>query len=124
MSCFSGCLMSSASIQKLCCGIYSAFKCSFDEFVGEKVVSPSFSSAILGPFSIRKDFNVVFGHCILVKIIRMLCSFFFVIADKALFSYMTCQINFQYWPWTLTTIYNIIIIIFWWKIQKDLLKSH
>ena len=30
------------------CGIYSAFKCSFDEFVVEKVVSPSYSSAILG----------------------------------------------------------------------------
>ena len=25
------------------------FKCSFDEFVGEKVFSPSYSSAILGP---------------------------------------------------------------------------
>ena len=49
MRCFSGCLMSSAGIQKLFCGIYSAFKCSFDEFVGEKVISPSFSSAILGP---------------------------------------------------------------------------
>ena len=48
MGCFSGCLMSSASIQKLFCGIYSVFKCSFDEFVGEKVVSPSYSSAILG----------------------------------------------------------------------------
>ena len=35
MGCFSGCLMSSASIQKLFCEIYSAFKCSFDEFVGE-----------------------------------------------------------------------------------------
>ena len=46
MGCFSGCLMSSASIQ-LFCGIYSAFKCSFDEFVGEKVVSLSYSSAIL-----------------------------------------------------------------------------
>ena len=45
---FSGCLISSAGIQKLFCGIYSAFKCSFDEFVGEKVVSPSYSSAILG----------------------------------------------------------------------------
>ena len=33
------------------CGIYSAFKCSFDEFVGEKVVSPSYSSTILRPFS-------------------------------------------------------------------------
>ena len=49
MGCFSGCLMSSAGIQKLFCGIFSAFKCSFDEFVGEKVVSPSYSSTILGP---------------------------------------------------------------------------
>ena len=48
MICFSGCLMSSASIQKLFCRIYSALKCSFDEFVGEKVVSPSYSSTILG----------------------------------------------------------------------------
>ena len=42
VGCFSGCLMSSAGIQKLFCGVYSAFK------VGEKVVSPSYSSAILG----------------------------------------------------------------------------
>ena len=49
MNCFSGCLMSSASIQKLFCGIYSAFKWSFDEFVAEKVVSLSYSSTILGP---------------------------------------------------------------------------
>ena len=48
MGCFSRSLMSSAGIQKLFCGIYSAFKCSFDEFVGEKVVSSSYSSAILG----------------------------------------------------------------------------
>ena len=34
---------------ELFCGIYSAFKCSFDEFVGEKVVSLSYSSTILGP---------------------------------------------------------------------------
>ena len=45
--CFSGCLISSASIQKLLCGIYSALKCSFDEFVREKVVFPSYSSTIL-----------------------------------------------------------------------------
>ena len=32
MGCFSGCLMCSAGIQKLFCGISSAFKCSFDEF--------------------------------------------------------------------------------------------
>ena len=49
MICFAGCLMSSASIQKLFCGIYSVLKCSFDEFVRQNVVSPSYSSAILGP---------------------------------------------------------------------------
>ena len=36
MGCLSGCQMSSASIQKLFCGIFSAFKCSFNEFVVEK----------------------------------------------------------------------------------------
>ena len=40
LGCFSGCLMSSAGIQKLFCGIYSAFKCSFDEFVGGRKWSP------------------------------------------------------------------------------------
>ena len=48
MGCLSGYLMSSASIQKLFSAICLAFKCSFDEFVGGKVVSPSHSSAILG----------------------------------------------------------------------------
>ena len=57
--CFSGCLMSSARIQKWFCGIYSAFKRSFDEFVGEKVVSPSYSSAILG-LPILGFFNIEF----------------------------------------------------------------
>ena len=49
MVCFSGCLMSSASLQKLFCGVCSVLKCSFEEFVREKVVFPSYSSAILGP---------------------------------------------------------------------------
>ena len=49
MICFSGCLMSSASIQKFFYGIYSMLKCSFDEFVREKVVFPFYSCAILGP---------------------------------------------------------------------------
>ena len=44
MGCLSGCLVSSTSIQ-LFCGIFSEFKGSFDEFVGEKM---SYSS-ILGP---------------------------------------------------------------------------
>ena len=49
MGCLSGCLVSSASIQKLFCGSCSAFKWSFDQFWGEKVVSLSYSSTILGP---------------------------------------------------------------------------
>ena len=49
VGCLSGYLMSSASIQKLFSAICLAFKCSFDEFVGEKVVFPSYSSATLGP---------------------------------------------------------------------------
>ena len=49
IGCFSGCLMTSASDQKLFCEVCSAFNYSFDEFVGEKVVSPSYSSTILAP---------------------------------------------------------------------------
>ena len=48
MGCLSGSLVSSASVQKLFCGICSAFELSSDEFVGEKVASLSYSSAILG----------------------------------------------------------------------------
>ena len=50
MGFLSGCLVSSASVQKLFWGSCSIFKWSFDEFLVEKkVVSPSYSSAILGP---------------------------------------------------------------------------
>ena len=49
MGCFSGRLMTSASDQKLFCEVCSALNYSFDEFVGEKGVSPSYSSAILAP---------------------------------------------------------------------------
>ena len=49
MGCFSGGLMSSASDQKLFCKLCSPFCCSFDEFVEEKVISPSYSFTILTP---------------------------------------------------------------------------
>ena len=49
MGCFSGRLMSTANDQKLFCKLCSPFCCSFDEFVEEKVISPSYSSAILTP---------------------------------------------------------------------------
>ena len=41
--------MTSARDQKLFCEVCSAFVYSFDEFVGEKVVSLSYSSTILAP---------------------------------------------------------------------------
>ena len=49
MGCFSECLMSSASDQKLFCVVCSGFKCSFHEFVGEKVVSLSISTILATP---------------------------------------------------------------------------
>ena len=49
LGCLSGCLGSSTSIQKLFCGNCSTLKWSFDEFVEEKVVSPSYFYAILRP---------------------------------------------------------------------------
>ena len=67
MGCFSGCLMSSASIQKLFCGIYSAFKCSFDEFVGEKVVSLSYSSSILGLPPLFNYFSIFYNRSLQQK---------------------------------------------------------
>ena len=74
MSCFSGCPKSSAGIQKLFCGIYSVLKCSFDEFVWEKVVSLSYSSAILGLPLIR-FLQYVFG----CRIFYRLWSFILII---------------------------------------------
>ena len=52
---FSGYLMSSAGIQKLFCDIYSALKCSFDEFLEEKVVSLSYSSNIFVSNSLQPN---------------------------------------------------------------------
>ena len=80
LGCFSGCLMSSAGIQKLFCGIYSTFKCSFDEFVGEKVFSPSYSSAILAPPPVaflNCEFPVVLCHQKQRKWMQMCKNFYF-----------------------------------------------
>ena len=64
MGCLSGCLLSSSSFLKLICGSFSAFKWSFEEFVGEKVVSLSYSSVILGP-PLYHWFVCVCNFCIL-----------------------------------------------------------
>ena len=70
MGCFSGCLMCSASDQKLFCEVCSAFNCSFNEFVEEKVVSPSYSSAILAPPLCHFFKLIFFLHCVtLIKLL-------------------------------------------------------
>ena len=83
MGCFSGCLMSSASIQKLFCGIYLAFKCSFDEFVGEKVVFPSYSSAILGPRPKHFNFSYSSGYTV-HPIVVFICVSLMTMKSKCL----------------------------------------
>ena len=80
MGYFSGCLMSSPSIQKLFCGICSAFKCSFDEFVGEKLVSPSHSSTILAPsprFSPNFAIYIWVYNLLCINFVKSMCLDFF-----------------------------------------------
>ena len=59
LGCFSGRLMTPASDQKLFCEVCSAFSYSFGEFVGEKVISLSYSSAILAPPPMPLRFNML-----------------------------------------------------------------
>ena len=54
IGCLSGCLVSPTSVKNLFCGICSVFKWTFNEFVGEKVVSLSSSSTIFKNFKKRK----------------------------------------------------------------------
>ena len=110
---FSGCLMSSGSIHKLYCGIYSTFKCSFDDFVGEKVFSPSYSSAILAPPLCLVFSNIFFNKCVRIflyfnymiinlKLNSYLKSFHdSSFSDQAdlLLSVVTRNVN-SVWPWT------------------------
>ena len=79
VGCFSGCLMSSAGIQKLFCEIYSAFKRPFDEFVGEKVISPSYSSAILGLPPTVSSICTLLLQLLLCKFFSICTKFFITI---------------------------------------------
>ena len=72
MGCFSGCWMSFEGIERLFGGIYSAFKCSFDEFVGEKAVSLSYSSAILG----LPQSPIIKGHHFLLLVLEGLVGLY------------------------------------------------
>ena len=82
MGCLSGCLVSSTSIQNLFSGSCLAFKWSFNEFVGEKVVSLSYSSAILGPPPFIPLFDWVFCFS---GIERMNCLYILEIIPLSVF---------------------------------------
>ena len=58
MGCFSGRLISAASDQKLFCKLCSPFCCSFNEFLAQKVITPSYSSTILTPPSSLFNFKI------------------------------------------------------------------
>ena len=76
MGCFSGRLMSSASDQKLFCKLSSPFCCSFNEFVEEKVISPSYSSAILTPPGCYFLYWAIWAVCIVLEINPFLVTSF------------------------------------------------
>ena len=82
MGCLYVCLVSSAHVQKLICGSCSAFKWSFDEFVGEKVVSLSYSYIILGlpPLFFLQCGNLIFfSHQVYIYVWIWLWSFYCVL---------------------------------------------
>ena len=76
MGCFSGRLMSATSDQKLFCKLSLPFCCSFDEFVEEKVIAPSYSSAILTPPPVLlfKHTSFALDLCLVLMIPSLLLS--------------------------------------------------
>ena len=95
MGCLSGCLVSSTSIQKLFCGICSAFKLSFNEFVGEKVVSLSYSSTILAASCIFKRSHEARGQRLLSLRNLQTVSKYYVFRSKLINKFISVMFNCQ-----------------------------
>ena len=62
------------SLHFILCGVCSVFKCSFDEFVWEKVASASYSSAILAPPAFH---SWTLAVATVVKFAQLYPTFFF-----------------------------------------------
>ena len=111
MGCLSDYLVSSTSIQNLLCGSCSAFKWSFNEFVGEKVVSLFHASTILGPppFIPLFDFffcfvflvfsgwtACVFWKLFLCQLFNLLLFSFWVLSFHLIYSFLFCAKAFKF----------------------------
>jgi len=95
---FSGCLMSSANIQKLFCGIYSVFKYSFDEFLCMILGSVSYHSFTCSCLVFPEPFTekIVFSpliysfHCVNIVLQHCICfmcrTYFYVCIPYNLFT--------------------------------------
>ena len=95
MGCFSGRLMSAARDQKLFCKLCSPFCCSFNEFVEEKVITPSYSSAILSLlFNMLSRLVIAFLPRIKHLLISWLQSPSAVILEPKKIKYLTVSIVF------------------------------
>ena len=64
MACLSGSLVSSASVQKLFCGICSVFECSFGEFVGGESGLPVLFLCHLRTAALNIAFNLLYEQFI------------------------------------------------------------
>ena len=114
MDCLSGCLVSSTSVQKLFCGSCSASKWSFDEFVGKKVVSPSYFSAILGLLTafLTCNLSVVYSHLPHRNITFSICSWKTVRPSLDPFSFLEMPIN--------CFLINVLTFMTWQILSKEL----
>ena len=120
MGCFSGRLMSAASDQKLFCKLCSPFSCSFDEFVEEKVISPSYSSAILTPPPQKEFLNsVMFPLCSFFLYFVSIRKYQVDIRDQGWGSQGFCKIRF--WAVGLGRVAKATMQPGWWQTHGHVL---
>ena len=114
MGCLSGCLMSSASIQKLFCRICSAFKCSFNEFVGGESGLPVLFFLVWNLSSLGSRFWVRVWISVEALEIRLLC-----IKPYWFYWFYVWSLCYLYWfiLWSvLYTFYSQVLSLYSWSL--------
>ena len=130
MGCFSGRLMSAAaSDQKLFCKLCSPFCCSFNVFVEEKVITPSYSSAILTPpesllsywnstsflepLPWPSTFRIVFPVMDFLCLLRIFIIKIFIFAEVKFIFCFIWLLTFS--PYFLFSFFNRILLLLFWR---------